>query len=74
MMKCQRQSCGHEWEPRKRYPKCCPKCKQYINWESMAVNMEFDAKGVVAWMEESSPITETAWKKLDSWECMEVQS
>lgn len=26
-IQCQR--CGHEWQPQKENPKCCPACKSY---------------------------------------------
>lgn len=29
MKKCKK--CGHEWQPRIKNPKTCPKCKNYLS-------------------------------------------
>ena len=29
-MKCTNKNCGYGWEPKKKSPKSCPKCRQYL--------------------------------------------
>jgi len=29
-MKCTNPNCKYEWTPKKKKPKCCPKCRQYL--------------------------------------------
>ena len=30
MTTCTNPNCGYEWEPKKKKPKSCPKCRQYL--------------------------------------------
>jgi predicted Zn-ribbon and HTH transcriptional regulator len=30
MKTCTNKNCGYQWKPKKKEPKACPKCRQYL--------------------------------------------